>query len=81
MLYYKKEEKLYNTRKELRSKLGWTEYERQLRRGNIVFINDDNFINQIKCQHLSVNQDYSCKQDEKIKTVMQNENNSCKQAS
>lgn len=74
MLYYKKEEKIYNTRKELRSKLGWTEYERQLRRGNIVFINDDDFINQMKCEHSSVNKDHSCKQDEKNKQVMQNEN-------
>ena len=76
MLYYKIEKKIYNTRKELRSKLGWTEYERQFRRGNIVFINDDDFINKMECRHSSVNKDYSCKQDEKIKPVMQNENQS-----
>lgn len=44
MLYYKKDNTVYNNRKELRQKIGLNEYKRECKRGNVVFLNpkDDN---------------------------------------
>jgi hypothetical protein len=43
MLYYRTENKMYNSRKELRRKLGWCNYDREWKAGNITFINDQEF--------------------------------------
>lgn len=39
MLYYKKDNTVYNNRKELRVKIGLGEYKREVKRGNVVFLN------------------------------------------
>lgn len=41
MLFYKKDNKYYKNRKELRDIIGIYEYKRECKRGNIIFINTD----------------------------------------
>lgn len=48
MLYYKQEEKMYSSRKELRKILGTYEYKRQFDKGNIVTINDNDFLKKVE---------------------------------
>ena len=48
MLYYKPEQKIYSSRKELRKILGIYEYKRQFNKGNIITINDNHFINKVE---------------------------------
>ena len=48
MLYYKPEQKIYSSRKELRKILGTYEYKRQFKKGNIITINDNDFIKKVE---------------------------------
>lgn len=42
MLYYKKDNVIYQNRKELRQKIGLNEYKRECKRGNVIFLNPTN---------------------------------------
>ena len=48
MLYYKKEEKMYKNRLQLSKKIGTRMYNREVRHGNIIFINDQEFKEKVK---------------------------------
>ena len=48
MLYYKKEEKMYQNRLQLSEKIGTRMYNREVRHGNIIFINDQEFKEKVK---------------------------------
>lgn len=39
MLYFKKDNTIYNNRKELRQKIGLNQYKRECKQGNVVFLN------------------------------------------
>jgi hypothetical protein len=41
MLYYTRDNKVYNNRKELRMLIGINEYKREVKRGAIIFLNDN----------------------------------------
>lgn len=48
MLYYIPEQKIYRNRKELARKIGINPYKRECRMGNVIYINDDDFIANLK---------------------------------
>lgn len=48
MLYYKTEEKMYQNRLQLSEKIGTRMYNREVRHGNIIFINDQEFKEKVK---------------------------------
>lgn len=47
MLYYIPEKKMYSSRKDLRDVIGIYEYKREFKRGNIIAINDSDFIKKV----------------------------------
>lgn len=48
MLYYKTDQKMYYTRKDLKNKIGEQTYQKEFKAGNIMFINDNEFLDSIK---------------------------------
>ena len=48
MLYYKTEEKMYQNRLQLAEKIGTRMYNKEVRHGNIIFINDQDFKQKVK---------------------------------
>lgn len=41
MLYYRKNNKVYKNRKQLRDEIGINPYKRECKNGNIIFLNQD----------------------------------------